>query len=172
MRAVISRGVIAMVFALLFSTAANGKSLVVGQPAPPIRLITLDGQSIATQDLKGKVVIVTFWATWCGPCREELPLLSRYAQQHAGDGLVILGFSLDTPDELDQVRAISRSLRFPVGLLGDPHVPGYGRIWHLPVSFTIDRKGLLVDNGWKDKNPVWTSERLEQIVTPLLDQSP
>ena len=170
-RIVISRGVIAMVFALLFSTAASGNSLVVGQPAPPIRLTTLDGQSIATQDLKGKVVIVTFWATWCGPCREELPLLSRYAQQHAGDGLVILGFSLDTPDELDQVRAVARSVSFPVGLLGDPHVPGYGRIWHLPVSFTIDRSGSLVDDGWKDDHPVWTAKRLEDIVTPLLGRS-
>jgi len=171
-RTVISRCLIAMVSALLLSTAASANSLVVGQPAPPIRLTTLNGKSIATQDLKGKVVIVTFWATWCGPCREELPLLSRYAQRHAGDGLVVLGFSLDTPDELDQVRAISRNVSFPVGLLGDPHVPGYGRIWHLPVSFTIDRSGDLVDNGWKDKNPVWTPERLEQIVTPLLDRSP
>ena len=171
-RAVISRCVIATVFALLFSTAASGNSLVVGKPAPPIRLTTLDGKSIATKELKGKVVIVTFWATWCGPCREELPLLSRYAQQHAGDGLVILGFSLDTTDELDQVRAVSRNLSFPVGLLGDPHVPGYGRIWHLPVSFTIDRSGNLVDDGWKDSNPVWTAERLERLVTPLLSRSP
>jgi cytochrome c biogenesis protein CcmG/thiol:disulfide interchange protein DsbE len=171
-RAVVSRCVIALVFALLFSTTASGNNLVVGQPAPPIRLTTLDGESIATQDLKGKVVIVTFWATWCGPCREELPLLSHYAQQHAGDGLVILGFSLDTPDELDQVRAISRNLSFPVGLLGDPHVPGYGRIWHLPVSFTIDRSGNLVDDGWKDSHPVWTAERLEHLVTPLLSRSP
>jgi len=171
-RIVISRCLIAMVFALLFSTVASANSLIVGQPAPPIRLTRLDGKSIATQDLKGKVVIVTFWATWCGPCREELPLLSRYAQQHAGDGLVILGFSLDTPDELDQVRTISRNLSFPVGLLGDPHVPGYGRIWHLPVSFTIDRTGNLVDDGWKDSNPVWTAERLEHVVTPLLSRSP
>lgn len=171
-RPIISRCVIAMIFALLFSTGANGNSLVVGKAAPPIRMTTLDGKSIATQDLKGKVVIVTFWATWCDPCREELPLLSRYAQQHARDGLVVLGFSLDTPDQLDQVRAVSRNLSFPVGLLGDPHVPGYGRIWHLPVSFTIDRNGNLVDDGWKDSNPVWTAERLENLVTPLLNQPP
>jgi cytochrome c biogenesis protein CcmG/thiol:disulfide interchange protein DsbE len=168
----IARGVLALVLTVLFSTLASGAGLVVGKPAPAIRLTTLDGQSIATQDLKGKVVIVTFWATWCAPCREELPLLSRYAQQHAGDGLVVLAFSLDTPDQLDEVRAVSRTLSFPVGLLGDPHVPGYGRIWHLPVSFTIDRQGLLVDNGWKDAQPVWTSERLEQVVTPLLNQRP
>ncbi|GLQ46178.1 hypothetical protein GCM10007862_12290 [Dyella lipolytica] len=146
--------------------------LVVGKTAPPITLNTLDGKRIDLRDLRGKVVILTFWATWCDPCREELPLLSRYAQEHAKQGLVVLGFSLDTPDELDQVRTIASNLSFPVGLLGDPHVPGYGRIWHLPVSFTIDRNGRLVDNGWQDKQPAWTADRLEQVVTPLLAHAP
>ncbi len=58
--------------------------------APPITLHTLDGKQITLQDLRGKVVILTFWATWCGPCQDELPLLSRYAQAHAGDGLAML----------------------------------------------------------------------------------
>ncbi|HEX8777724.1 MAG TPA: TlpA family protein disulfide reductase, partial [Rhodanobacter sp.] len=97
------------------------------------------------------------------------PLLSRYARQHAKQGLVVLGFSLDTPDELAKVRKVADTLSFPVGLLGDPHVPGYGRIWHLPVSFGLGRDGKLVDDGWKDKNPVWTRERLDKVVTPLLD---
>ncbi|HUA81892.1 MAG TPA: TlpA disulfide reductase family protein [Dyella sp.] len=149
---------------------AHANDLVVGAMAPAITLTTLDGTKISLHDLRGKVVIVTFWATWCEPCREELPLLSRYAQGHAKDGLVVLAFSLDEADQLDQVRQIAKSLSFPVGLLGDPHVPGYGRIWHLPVSFTVDRDGRLVDNGWDDKQPVWTAERLTQVVTPLLAQ--
>ena len=145
--------------------------LVVGQLAPPITLNTLDGKQIDLRDLRGKVVILTFWATWCDPCRAELPLLSRYADEHAKQGLAVLGFSLDAPDHLDQVRAIASTLSFPVGLLGDPHVPGYGRIWHLPVSFTIDRNGRLVDNGWKDKQPAWTAAQLDKVVTPLLEPS-
>ncbi|HET6913458.1 MAG TPA: TlpA disulfide reductase family protein [Rhodanobacteraceae bacterium] len=160
---------IALALMLPFApSAVAGNDLKVGAPAPPITLTTLDGKHIATRDLRGKVVILTFWATWCEPCREELPLLSRYAQQHAKQGLVVLGFSLDTPDELAKVRKVASTLSFPVGLLGDPHVPGYGRIWHLPVSFVIDRDGKLADDGWKDKDPVWTSARLEQVVTPLL----
>jgi cytochrome c biogenesis protein CcmG/thiol:disulfide interchange protein DsbE len=152
--------------------AAFANELEVGRMAPPITLHALDGKQISLQDLRGEVVIVTFWATWCEPCRDELPLLSRYAQAHAGDGLVILGFSLDGPDDIEQVRAVARSLNFPVGLLGDPHVEGYGRIWHLPVSFVVDRRGLLVHDGWKDKQPAFTRERLEQIVTPLLYAPP
>jgi cytochrome c biogenesis protein CcmG/thiol:disulfide interchange protein DsbE len=160
--------VVAVALSWVLAFGAQAKGLVVGSPAPEITLHTLDGRRISTQDLRGKVVIVTFWATWCGPCRQELPLLSRYAEEHADDGLVILGFSLDTPDELDAVRAVSRNLSFPVGLLGDPHVPGYGRIWHLPVNFTIDRDGRLVENGWRDRNPVWTPARLQAVVSPLL----
>ena len=150
---------------------ARANDLVVGAAAPAITLHTLDGQQIDLHALRGKVVIVTFWATWCGPCNEELPLLSRYAQTHADQGLVVLGFSLDSPDELDKVRSVARTLSFPVGLLGDPHVPGYGRIWHIPVNFVIDRDGRLVDNGWKDKEATWTAERLERIMTPLLRRS-
>lgn len=159
-----------LLLALLGAPAVNaGNDLAVGKPAPAITLTTLDGRHMDTRDLRGKVVILTFWATWCEPCREELPLLSRYAQQHAKQGLVVLGFSLDTPDDLAKVRTVASTLSFPVGLLGEPHVPGYGRIWHLPVSFVIGRDGKLVDDGWEDKNPVWTRERLEQVVAPLLN---
>ena len=142
--------------------------LRVGAPAPPATLVTLGGQRIASPDLLGRVVILTFWATWCSPCREELPLLSDYLASHADAGLQILGFSLDTRDRLGQVREVAQSLRFPVGLMSDSSAPGYGRIWRLPVSFTIDRRGRLAENGWKEKQPVWTRERLDQVVTPLL----
>lgn len=161
-----------LLFASTFAAGARANSLVVGQPAPSITLTTLDGQHISSADLRGKVVIITFWATWCEPCREELPLLSRYAQQHAAQGLVVLGFSLDPSDQLGKVRAVANTLSFPVGLLGDPHVAGYGRIWHLPVSFVIDRQGRLVDNGWKDSQPAWTSRRLTRVIGPLLERHP
>ena len=156
------------VMSCVLAQAAFANDLVVGKPAPPITLNTLDGKHIALHDLRGKVVILTFWATWCDPCREELPLLSQYASAHANEGLVVLGFSLDQPDDLDQIRKLAGTLSFPVGLLGDPHVPGYGRIWHLPVSFIVDRDGKLVDDGWKEKPPALTQRRLDQLVTPLL----
>jgi thiol-disulfide isomerase/thioredoxin len=130
--------------------------------------VTLDGRRLSTSDMLGQVVILTFWATWCSPCREELPLLSEYLAQHADAGLRILGFGLDTRERLAEVRQVSQSLNFPVGLMSDSSAPGYGRIWRLPVSFTIDRQGRLAEDGWKEKQPVWTRERLDQVVTPLL----
>ncbi|MGC8213049.1 TlpA disulfide reductase family protein [Ralstonia solanacearum] len=148
--------------------AAHAASLEVGRPAPPLVLHTLDGRRISTEDLRGQVVVLTFWATWCEPCRTELPLLSAYAARHADLGLRVLGFSLDEPDELPAVREVGAKLSFPVGLLGSPYAGGYGRIWRLPVNFTIDRQGLLVDNGWDSREPAWTAERLERVITPLL----
>jgi cytochrome c biogenesis protein CcmG/thiol:disulfide interchange protein DsbE len=153
----------------LTAPGARANALKVGEPAPPATLVTLDGQRIVTTDLLGRVVILTFWATWCGPCRTELPLLSEYATQHAAQGLTVLGFTLDTPEDLRKVRQTAQALRFPVGLVAESTLPGYGRIWHIPVNFTIDRRGRLADDGWKDKQAVWTAERLERIVTPLLE---
>ena len=147
---------------------ARADELQVGARAPPATLVTVDAERISSADLLGSVILLTFWATWCAPCRDELPLLSRYVTKHAAAGLHVLGFSLDTPDELGEVRKIAQSLRFPVGLLANSSAPGYGRIWRLPVNFTIDRAGVLADDGWQSKKPSWTPERLEQVVTPLL----
>lgn len=147
---------------------ARATALRVGAPAPPASLVTLDGRHIATADLSGQVVVLTFWATWCVPCRSELPLLSDYYAEHAAQGLAVLGFSLDLPEESPRVARAAKGFRFPVGLLGNSSAPGYGRIWRLPVNFTIDRAGLLADDGWRDPQPVWTPERLARVVSPLL----
>jgi cytochrome c biogenesis protein CcmG, thiol:disulfide interchange protein DsbE len=156
---------------LMAGSPARANDLHVGKRAPPATLVTLDGQKLSTPDLVGNVVILTFWATWCVPCRDELPLLSKYATEHASQGLRVLGFSLDVPQEVAGVRAVAGSLSFPNGLLASSSAPGYGRIWRIPVNFTIDRSGRLVDNGWLEKKPVWTAERLDRIVTPLLTAS-
>lgn len=154
----------------LHPALVQANDLKLGQAAPPLVLKTLDGRNIATRDLHGQVVIVTFWATWCGPCREELPLFSAYADQHGAEGLQVLGFSLDGGDDLSKVRQVASTLHFPVGLLGSPWVGGYGRIWRVPVTFVIDRAGRLAYNGWEDGNPVWTEERLRKLVDPLVAQ--
>ena len=147
---------------------AHAHSLKVGQPAPPAVMVTLDGKRISTKDLLGRVVILTFWATYCEPCREELPRLSAYAAEHERDGLTVLAFSLDEPDQMDEVRRVASTLSFPVGLLREDSVPGYGRIWRMPANFLIGRDGTLVENGWVLRDSSWTADRLERIVTPLL----
>jgi peroxiredoxin len=160
--------VFTLIIALASGRPALSAELSVGQPAPPLILHSLDGRSIDTASLRGQVVILTFWATWCVPCREELPLLSAYAAQHAGQGLQVLGFSLDPPAALGKVRDVASTLSFPVGLLGSNWAGDYGRMWQLPVSFVIDRNGILRYDGWKSGPEPWTEASLTRVVGPLL----
>jgi len=162
-----SRIFLALLLALLNGSAlANDVEL--GRPAPALTLKTLDGRSISTESLRGKVVILHFWATWCVPCQVELPLLASYQKSHADQGLVVLGFSLDGANNLPQVRKVANSLSFPVGLLGSAWAGGYGRMWRLPVSFVIDRDGIMRHDGWQDDQIPLSQETLDREVTPLL----
>jgi len=171
-RALLAMGLTALAGGLLAPRGYAKTGLLAGAAAPPATLVTLDGERVDTATLAGQVVILAFWATWCVPCREELPLLSEYAVRHAHDGLRVLGFSLDPAERRSEVRAFAAPLRFPVGLLAESNASGYGRMWRLPVSFVIARDGTLAVNGWDEKNPVWTAERLEREVTPLLATPP
>jgi len=63
---------------------------------------------------------------------------------------------------------VAKTVSFPVGLLAKSKAPGYGRMWRIPVSFVIDRKGILRYNGWKSDHPAWTEARLRRVVGPLL----
>lgn len=144
------------------------QKLHIGEAAPPAMLTTLDGQHISSQDLLGHTVILTFWATWCEPCQEELPLLSHYETAHRDQGLVVLGFSLDDKETLNKVHEVAKQLSFPVGLLSQSQAQGYGRMWRIPVSFVIDAAGMLQYNGWQSDEPAWSETRLEKEVGPLL----
>jgi thiol-disulfide isomerase/thioredoxin len=152
----------------VFPRRAEAVAAKVGKAAPPAVLVTLDGQRFETRQLLGRVVILTFWATWCAPCRKELPILSEYAKAHADQGLTVLGFALDDADQREAVRKVAASLAFPVGFLLADSAPGYGRIWRMPANFTIGRDGVLLDNAWEDTDAGWSEERLERIVAPHL----
>jgi cytochrome c biogenesis protein CcmG, thiol:disulfide interchange protein DsbE len=162
------RGLACCAALTLCPALARADGPTVGKPAPPLTVTTLDGRSLSTDSLRGQVVVLSFWATWCTPCRAELPVLSAYAAQHAQDGLVVLGISLDDPGNVAEVRKIAQTLSFPVAILGSEWAGKYGRIWKMPANFTIDRAGLLADNAWNDAQPDWTQARLESIITPLL----
>jgi cytochrome c biogenesis protein CcmG, thiol:disulfide interchange protein DsbE len=138
-----------------------------GRTAPTIEAKLLDGTSFNLADDAGKVVIVSMWATWCAPCREEMPALDAYYRQHRDQGLVLIALSMDDPKDDAKVREVTKTYSFPVGLARDADMPGYGRIWRLPLTFVVDRKGILSKDQWYG-NPGLDAQLLEQTVTPLL----
>jgi cytochrome c biogenesis protein CcmG, thiol:disulfide interchange protein DsbE len=138
-----------------------------GQPAPPFSAALLDGTPFTTASAAGKVVVLNFWATWCAPCRAEMPALDAYYRQHHGEGLELIAISMDSPKDDAKVREIMQSFAFPAALGRDAGIKGYGRIWRLPLTFVIDRKGVLRKDGWYG-DPGIDAALLERIVTPLL----
>lgn len=145
-------------------------SLEVGKLAPPLTAKTIDGQNFSLADAAGKVVIINFWASWCDPCRKEMPAMETYYNKHKDQGLRILAISMDDPEDEAKVREIMESYSYPAAFQGDADFRGYGRIWRMPMTFIIDRHGILRRDGGVGP-PSIDLELLEKVVTPLLNAS-
>ncbi len=139
--------------------------LIPGHPAPEFRFTSFpDGKPVALSDLRGKVVLVAFWATWCGPCMNELPhLLDLYAKLH-GQGFEIVGLSMDSSER--DLRAVlsSKGIGWPVAFEGkswDNSLARLYRVYQIPTSYLLDRGGII---RFRDLH----GEELAQRVTELL----
>ncbi len=149
--------------------AAWSKGAEVGKPAPAITATLLDGSSFDLAALTGKVVIVHFWATWCAPCRVEMPAFEAFYRAHKSEGLAVVAISLDTRDDLAQVKAVMRDFSYPAALLENAKATGYGRIWRVPLTFVIDRHGMLRRDGFA-ATPTIDAAVLDRDVLPLLHE--
>jgi cytochrome c biogenesis protein CcmG, thiol:disulfide interchange protein DsbE len=111
---------------------------------PTFTLRTLDGATVTADSLRGRVVLVNFWATWCPPCRVEMPLLQAMAERHRDAGLVVLGLSVDRGPAED-VRAFlaERGITYPVAIVGPDIERAFGGVRGYPTSFLLDRSGRI-----------------------------
>ena len=160
-------------FLLLYWVASQALAadLAVGQPAPEISARLLDSpDTFVLSQQAGKTVIVNFWATWCAPCKAELPALQAYYLQHKAQGLEILAISMDDPRDLEAVRRVAAQYPFRFALRADSSFAGLGRIWRLPTSFVVDSTGILRKNGHKGDAEIQPAE-LESVVTPLFSHA-
>jgi len=139
----------------------------VGQAAPALVVQQLDGQAFDLGTLRGKVVIVNFWATWCPPCRQEMPILDAFYRQYRARGLEMIGVSIDRPRDRSNVRELMRPFSYPAALSADAKVNGFGTPAALPVTFVLDGNGSVRAKLTPDKMPV-TEESLADVVRPLL----
>jgi peroxiredoxin len=112
--------------------------------APAAHLTTLDGEPISLDDLRGKVVLLNFWATWCPPCRHEMPGFQAVYTSKRDRGFVVLGVSLDATGR-ERVAAFLREhgITYPVAMATGKVVTDFGGVNMLPTSFLIDREGRI-----------------------------
>ena len=111
--------------------------------APDATMENIDGDMIKLSSYRGKVVMLNFWATWCGPCKAEIPDFIKLQDLYGDDGLEIVGVSLDKPGKEDDVRAFveAKGINYDV-LFGDGAVAdAFGGVRSIPTTFLIDREG-------------------------------
>ncbi len=116
-----------------------------GKAAPAFTLVSTDGKKVSLEDFKGHPVIVNFWATWCGPCKLEMPWFEEFGKKYAGQGLVVLGLNQDdgmAPAEVAQA-ARHIGVSYPVLMPDkDEHTSkAYGGVDYLPETFYLDKAG-------------------------------
>lgn len=137
------------------------------RPAPPFVLRTLGGDTVSTESLRGKVVLVNFWATWCPPCRVEMPGFQQVYDAHRADGFEIVGVSVDVRGE-DHVAAFlaERGITYPVAMSRGSVSRDFGGSNMLPTSYLIDRAGRIRH----EVRGIFTEVALGQAVSRLLEE--
>jgi cytochrome c biogenesis protein CcmG/thiol:disulfide interchange protein DsbE len=157
------RSVLAGAAAACLASKAEPQAKV-GDPAPPFSVFTFEFKKIQFEAMRGKVVMLNYWATWCAPCREELPLLDAYYRRHAGDGLAIYAVKSENDQVTNQqLASLSKVLAFP--LIWHLNGKGYGEInKSLPTNYVIDRAGVVRYAA----AGAFSLAELAQVVTPLL----
>lgn len=114
----------------------------VGDRAPDFELITFEGKVVHLSDLKGQVVVLNYWATWCGPCRTEMPMFDRYVRAHQGQGLQVFSVTTEGSVPAAKLRPLAHALSFPLST--KIRSGGYGLIDRaVPTSYVIDRSGVV-----------------------------
>jgi thiol-disulfide isomerase/thioredoxin len=113
--------------------------------APPFSITTLDGRQVSLDSLAGKVVLIDFWATWCGPCREALPHLREIAQKFSGDPLVVMSISLDKDEPACKQFVAKNNMPWLQYRDGGGDIAKLFRVESIPHTFTIDADGVLQD---------------------------
>ncbi|MCC7461247.1 MAG: TlpA family protein disulfide reductase [Gammaproteobacteria bacterium] len=133
-----------LMIALLAFTGGAAAALKPGDALPQFARTDLEGRPVRTTELRGKLVLLNFWATWCAPCREEIPVFSRWQKTYGGHGLRVIGISMD--DDAASVREFLQQVpaSYPI-VLGDAKFAAQlGGVLGLPLSYLIDAQGRVI----------------------------
>ncbi len=152
------------------SNSAESESLYapakVNYPAPDLRLNDLEGNKVSLKDYQGKVILVNNWATWCPPCREEMPVLEAFYKDHKEQNFILVGIEAGEPADQVSLFVQSNGITFPVWLDPGNQALRAFRNDALPSSYIIDPQGM-VRLAWAG---MVNQGLLEKYVTPLLEK--
>ena len=153
------------VLALLLGAAAP-RTPALGEPAPAFSLTTFDKRKVTLAELRGKVVVINYWATWCAPCKAEMPMMHRYFKANQARGLEMFGVTTEDSLPKYQLKRVSELLSYP---LSNRISGGYGAIDNsLPSTYIIDRKGVLRHA----KKGAYSAAEFKAALDPLLAEAP
>ena len=156
------------IVAILFLQRGKMVKLKPGSPAPNFTLKSLDGENVSLSQFKGKVVLLNFWATWCSPCKEEIPELNRLYEKMKDRNFVILAVSEDNKPP-EKIKDFTReyNMKFTVLYDGSRTAAGLYRLSGVPETFLIDKNGKLIYKFIGPKN--WTGKEMMDIFEKLLN---
>ncbi len=152
--------------AIVWLAAASGLAHAapeIDEAAPALVLTALDGTTFDLAKLRGKVVLVNYWATWCAPCRKEMPKLDAFYRRYRGRGLEIIGISIDFQRDFKKVRKAVEAVTYPTAVAKAITDDGFGTPKGVPITWIID-----VDGKVRDRMIDVRDELLDGIVVPLL----
>lgn len=151
------------------STEGEQKHDILGKPAPNFQLESVDGGKVSLSDFKGKVVVLDFWAVWCGPCQDSMPFFQKLQDEYGSKGLEVVGLHVDdrmpSKEEVQQYLK-EGNIRYR-NLVSTTEVDDGFIIFAMPTTYLIDRKGV-VRKRHIGFNPETAPEKLEKDVRELL----
>jgi len=141
-------------------------AVTVQASAPDFTLRSTEGRNLRLQEQRGQVVLINFWASWCGPCKQEMPHLNRLHDKYRSAGLVMLGVNIDDDTKLGAATAVRWGLRFPVLLDADKAVTRQYDLGAMPATVLVDRDGRVryLHRGYREGTEETYERQIRELV--------
>jgi thiol-disulfide isomerase/thioredoxin len=137
-------------------------------PTPDFSLTDPEGKKISLKDFRGKTIFLNFWATWCEPCREEMPAMEKLYQEHKNNNFIVL--AVNVKDRRQEALAFVKELKLTYPIVFDPNaeVASLYGAWGLPTTYLIGPKGEGIARGWGPAE--WYSPAARNLIKELLEE--